>query len=177
MYDTKIINIYGNEGSGKSTIASYLFSELKERNIECELVTEVAKDFVWQEDNNSLSNQVLVFGNQLMRLERLIGKVEYIITDAPLLLQIGFYKSKYLPGERAFKKLVLAHYKRFNNIDVALKSRKVVSKTGRIDKKVNAMKYITNHEFDLKSRCENKEEILEFVLTKVNENKDTVYFK
>lgn len=177
MYNTKIINIYGNEGSGKSTIASYLFSELKEKGIECELVTEVAKDLVWQEDNFSLNNQISVFGNQLMRLERLIGKVEYIITDAPLLLQIGFYKSKYLPGERAFKKLVLAHYKRFNNIDIALKSRKVVSKTGRIDKKVNAMKYITNHEFDLKSRCENKEEILEFVLTKVNENKDTVYFK
>lgn len=177
MYNTKIINIYGNEGSGKSTIASYLFSKLKEKGIECELVTEVAKDLVWQEDNFSLNNQISVFGNQLMRLERLIGKVEYIITDAPLLLQIGFYKSKYLPGERAFKKLVLAHYKRFNNIDIALKSRKVVSKTGRIDKKVNAMKYITNHEFDLKSRCENKEEILEFVLTKVNENKDTAYFK
>ena len=47
---TKIINIFGNPGSGKSTIAAYLFTALKSRNIEVELVTETAKDLVWDED-------------------------------------------------------------------------------------------------------------------------------
>ena len=45
--ETKIINIFGNPGSGKSTIAAYLFTELKSRNIEVELVTETAKDLVY----------------------------------------------------------------------------------------------------------------------------------
>ena len=122
--DTKIINLFGNPGSGKSTIAAYLFSELKRRNIEVELVTEVAKDYVWQEDSKSLSNQVLIFAEQLKRIDRLIGKVKYIITDSPLLLQIGYYKERKLPNSKAFTKLCKAYNNRYNNINIYLKSNK-----------------------------------------------------
>ena len=48
--ETKVINLFGNPGSGKSTVAAYLFSELKSRGLEVELVTETAKDLVWDED-------------------------------------------------------------------------------------------------------------------------------
>ena len=78
--NTKVINLFGNPGSGKSTTASYLFSEMKALGIEVELVTEVAKDLVWDEDWKRLNNQVYIFSTQLQRIDRLVGKVEYIIT-------------------------------------------------------------------------------------------------
>lgn len=49
-----IINLYGSPGSGKSTAAAYIFSKLKMKGVECELVTEVAKDLVWDENSKAL---------------------------------------------------------------------------------------------------------------------------
>ena len=78
-----LINIYGAPGAGKSTLAAKIFSTLKENNIECELVTEFAKDMVW-ERADVFNNQVFIFGNQFRRIERLIGFVDIIITDSPI---------------------------------------------------------------------------------------------
>lgn len=151
-------------GSGKSTTAAYLFSELKARGFEAELVTEVAKDLVWDENFKKLSNQIYVFGAQLYKIERLIGKVKYIITDSPILMQIGYYKERQLPAPKAFKKLCLAYNKRYRNINIWLKDNKKVSEVGRAEMSLNPMKYLTELEFELKTTCENKEEILNFIL-------------
>lgn len=164
--ETKVINLFGNPGSGKSTIASYLFSELKSRNIETELVVDVAKEMVWDEDWNKLYNQILVFGKQLQNIDRLSNKVEYIITDSPLLLQIGFYKERNLPAPKQFKKLCIAYTKKYNNINIYLKPNKIISAVGRAEPDLNPMKYLSTIQFDLKTDCTKKEEILEFILNK-----------
>ena len=41
-----VVNLTGAPGAGKSTGAAYVFSQLKMRGINCELVTEYAKDKV-----------------------------------------------------------------------------------------------------------------------------------
>ena len=164
--ETKVINLFGNPGSGKSTIASYLFSELKSRNIETELVVDVAKEMVWDEDWNKLYNQILVFGKQLQNIDRLSNKVEYIITDSPLLLQIGFYKERNLLAPKQFKKLCIAYTKKYNNINIYLKPNKIISAVGRAEPDLNPMKYLSTIQFDLKTDCTKKEEILEFILNK-----------
>lgn len=162
--ETKVINLFGNPGSGKSTVAAYLFSELKSRGLEVELVTETAKDLVWDEDRKRLSNQMYVFSTQLHRVDRLIGKVQYIITDSPLLLQIGYYKERNLPASKSFKKLCIAYNKRYNNINIWLKPNKNISQVGRAEIKLNPMKYITNMEYDFKTDCTKKVDILTFIL-------------
>lgn len=162
--ETKVINLFGNPGSGKSTVAAYLFSELKSRGLEVELVTETAKDLVWDEDRKRLSNQMYVFSTQLHRVDRLIGKVQYIITDSPLLLQIGYYKERHLPAPKSFKKLCIAYNKRYNNINIWLKSNKNISQVGRAEIELNPMKYITNMEYDFKTDCTKKLDILTFIL-------------
>lgn len=162
--ETKVINLFGNPGSGKSTVAAYLFSELKSRGLEVELVTETAKDLVWDEDRKRLSNQMYVFSTQLHRVDRLIGKVQYIITDSPLLLQIGYYKERHLPASKAFKKLCIAYNKRYNNINIWLKTNKNISQVGRAEINLNPMKYITNMEYDFKTDCTKKVDILTFIL-------------
>lgn len=45
---TLYVNLYGGPGTGKSTGASYIFSKLKLAGVEAELVTEYAKDLVWE---------------------------------------------------------------------------------------------------------------------------------
>lgn len=161
---TKIINIFGNPGSGKSTVAAYLFAELKSKGLEVELVTETAKDLVWDEDYKRLSNQIYVFSTQLHRIETLIDKVNFIITDSPLLMQIGYYKERRLPLPRHFKKLCLAYNNKYNNINVLLKTNKEISKVGRAELSLNPMKYISSFvNFNYKSDCTKKSEIFNYV--------------
>lgn len=162
--ETKVINLFGNPGAGKSTLASYLFSELKARGKEAELVTDAAKDLVWAEEFNKLENQLYVFGVQLQNLNKLIGKVEYAITDTPLLLHIGYYKERILPAPKQFKKLCVAYAKKYNNINIYLKPNKIVSAIGRAEPDLNPMKYLSTMEFDLKTDCTKQKEVLDFIL-------------
>ena len=45
----KVINLFGGPGCGKSTTAADLFARMKLRGLSVELVTEYAKDVVWDE--------------------------------------------------------------------------------------------------------------------------------
>lgn len=155
-------------GSGKSTTASYLFSELKARGFETELVIDVAKDLVWDEDWNKLSNQMLVFSMQLQKLDRLIGKVEYAITDSPLLLQVGYYKERMLPAPKHFKKLCLSYAHRYDNINIYLKNNKDISQIGRVELSLKPMKYLSTMPFDFKTDCTHREDILNYILENRN---------
>lgn len=86
MYNTFIINIYGGPGVGKSTAAAYIFAKLKMSGIHAELVTEYAKDKIWEECESALKCEYYINGMQAYRIARVFGKVEVIVTDSPILL-------------------------------------------------------------------------------------------
>ena len=120
MNKTIVINLLGAPGAGKSTLAALIFSKLKMKNIACEIVTEFAKDLVWDKSLDVLNNQLYVFSEQFHRLWRLEDKVKIIITDSPILLSI-YYNSKQDDknklDESIFNNLILSCYNRFYNIN------------------------------------------------------------
>lgn len=101
--NTKIVNLYGGPGTGKSTLAALVFARLKMDGKSVELVTEFAKDLVWEGRSFTLENQLYVLAKQHHRIHRLMGKVEYIVTDSPILLSIIYAKD----ATRLFEQFIL----------------------------------------------------------------------
>ena len=107
-----VVDIYGSPSSGKSTAAAFIFAKLKMHKVKCELVTEVAKDIVWDGSLKMLSNQAYVFGNQFWRLSRLEDQVDVVVMDSPLMLSTIYNSSSRL-GE-SFNKTVVEVAKNYD---------------------------------------------------------------
>ena len=91
MKRTTVINLFGGPGSGKSTVAAGLFTELKKLGRDVEMVREWVKLWAWEGKKMTYADQVVVFGNQVREETALYNKVDIIITDSPLILS-GFYE-------------------------------------------------------------------------------------
>ncbi|KKL73902.1 hypothetical protein LCGC14_2070250 [marine sediment metagenome] len=125
---TLVVNLFGGPGTGKSTTAAGVFHQLKLQGINCEMALEYAKDKVWEESAQVLDNQLYVFGKQFHRIWRLLGKVDIIITDSPLLNSILYYEDK----NPFFPEMVVFEHSRLNNLDVLLGRVKEYNPAGRL---------------------------------------------
>lgn len=103
--NTKIINLYGGPGCGKSTLACELFVKLKKAGHSVELVREYVKDWAWQNRKIETYDQIYISGKQVHKETMLYGKVEYLITDSPLILA-PFYQ-EYYQNESFMKQPIL----------------------------------------------------------------------
>ena len=175
--NTIIVNLYGGPGSGKSTMAARLFSELKESGIVAELVTEYAKDLTWQESYYELANQIYIFGKQQHRIWRVYGKVEVIITDSPLLLGLIYGDSS-----TTFKNLVIEEHKSRTSVDIFLNRIKPYSKIGRnqtedeareIDSKIkNILDIHVDNYYKIDGIKSSTDQIIKLITHKISENKN-----
>lgn len=123
-----VINFFGAPSSGKSTTSAGLFSYMKLRQINVELVTEVAKDLVWEQRKQCLLDQMYVLGLQNHRLERLRDKVDWAIVDSPLLLSLIYQPEGYYVN---FKPLVIELFNSYDNVNIFLNRVKPYSEVGR----------------------------------------------
>lgn len=94
MRNTLIINAFGGPGSGKTTACFYIACELKKKGYVVEYVPEYSKELVWDENwsllDGSYEHQKTILTEQKRRIDRLIGKVDFIVTDAPILFNIVY---------------------------------------------------------------------------------------
>lgn len=132
MKDTLVVNLIAGSGAGKSTNAARLFSMLKDLGVECELVTEYVKDMVWEGRTEIFNCQPYIFGKQLYKLQRVKGKVDVIITDRPICLDMIYDPEQ----DDDFRRYSLKQFNKFNNLNVFLKRNKKFSPNGRNEKTI-----------------------------------------
>ena len=136
---TCIISMFGAPGAGKSTLASYCFAKLKMMGINCELVTEFAKDKVWEKNNEALSNQIYIFAKQYYRITRCVGKVDVIITDSPLFLSPFYNKDPDI--DEPLKELVAKIVAKYDNLNYFLRRVKKYNPIGRLQTEAESNEY------------------------------------
>lgn len=124
-----VVNLFGAPGSGKSTGAAYIFSRLKMQGVNCELITEYAKDKTWEKNFEALDCQEYIFGKQSYRMKRCRDKVDVIITDSPLPLGIFYNTNPVL--EKNYPALVLDVFNTYENMNYALLRNKPYNPIGR----------------------------------------------
>lgn len=125
-----VINLFGVPSAGKSTGAAYVFAQLKMHGINAELVTEFAKDKVWENNEEVFKNQAYVFGKQSFKMSRCKNKVDVIITDSPLPLSIFYNKDKVLTEN--FNLTVMDVFNSYNNMNYLLLRTKPYNPVGRL---------------------------------------------
>ena len=148
-----VVNMFAGPGAGKSTTSAGLFTLLKLHDgVQCELVTEFAKDLVWEERHMTFRNQFYLFAKQQHRVWRVTEKVPLVITDSPILLSNIYGKHYKRDNDNdAFYDFVLHEHNRFNNINFFIERKKEYATYGRnetadeallVDKKIK--EYLEN---------------------------------
>jgi len=123
---TLVINLFGGPGVGKSTKAAKIYSTLKEKGYNCELAAEYAKDLVWQESMHVLKNQIYLLGKQHHRVWRLLGKVDVVITDSPIMLCMV-----YGHDSEHFRNLIKEEHDKMDTLNIVLTRKYQYVQEGR----------------------------------------------
>ena len=136
---SKIINLFGGPGIGKSTQASGLFTEMKRHHMSVEYTYEFPKEVAWEGNISQLKDQFFITANQHRNISRLYGKVDYIIVDSPIILGC-FYEQRYGDGYPAsfysmsfFDKFLWTLFNQYDNINILLnRNNETYDPNGRI---------------------------------------------
>lgn len=121
--------LVGAPGAGKSTLAATIFAKLKMMDVNCELVTEFAKDKTWERNDTALSNQIYVFAKQYFRMDRCSGKVDVLITDSPLIISPFYNKDPDI--DKPLRDLVYAINNKYTNLHYFVNRVKKYNPVGR----------------------------------------------
>lgn len=116
MTNTVFINLVGGPGCGKSTTAAGLYYELKKRGISVEYLREPIQRHIWNEDNLMLSSQIPLFGEDMLQIYGVDGKVDVVIRDTSLLLNIVYDNE----DNDLFHALVIQEHKKLRCLDFFL---------------------------------------------------------
>ena len=142
MKNTLIVNLFGGPGCGKSTLMAGIFHQLKIQGYDCEMVTEFAKDLVWEKRNETFKDELYIFAKQNHRLFRVNGKVDIIVTDRPLILT-----NVYNQDDKELCSLCLKTFNQYNNLNILLKRQVEYQPNGRNQTEEEAIEIdnITRH--------------------------------
>lgn len=125
---TIVVNLFAGPGVGKSTFCAGIFFKLKLAGVECEMALEYAKDLVWEGSTKKLADyQLYVFNKQFHRVKRVLGKVDVVITDSPILLSPIYDQEK----DETFKQLALEQHAKLNTLNYFLERKHPYNPNGR----------------------------------------------
>lgn len=136
--NTIVINAFAGPGAGKTTSCLEVAEKLKKQGFVTEYVQEYAKELVY--DNNLImldghyEHQFAILNEQMKRINRLYGKVDFIVTDSPILLNNTYLnEDKNTEVYSAYSDSVNKLYCLYNNFNYFVeRDTSVFEKEGRI---------------------------------------------
>lgn len=135
-----VINLFAGPNTGKTGTAGGLLNTFKAQHLTCGLVCEFAQERIWAGERKAIECQPYITGVQMYRQHILLGEVDYIITDSPILL--GIHYGEFGKTE-SWEQCVTEWFKLFTNINIFL------------------VRYSDTAEFDDSGRIHNLEQSLE----------------
>ena len=104
--------------TGKSTLAASLFVRMKKMGHSVELVTEYAKQMVFEDRMNVLTqDQLYILAKQHRKILVLRDTVDYIITDSPF-VQGMVYLNEDIYNKEYFGNLILSTFNSYPNFNI-----------------------------------------------------------
>ena len=135
-YTTTVINLIGGPCCGKSTLAAMLYARMKRNGSKVEMVREVAKEWVWAGRKIGPFEQLAILGEQIHKESALYGKVEYVVTDSPVLLGAFYLDNNH---DEVFAKRFVKDFYNFSKrkgvryINVVLPRKDLYQQDGRLE--------------------------------------------
>ena len=100
------IGLWGGPGTAKSTLAAWLFSELKIKQIAVEHVQETIKDWTWINRKPESLDQVFLFAAQLHKEDTILRKSPaVVVSESPLRLGLCYARKMKMPGLEHLERL------------------------------------------------------------------------
>lgn len=177
MTKTLFVNLYGGPCAGKSTIAAHLFAELKWNHISTEIISEYAKQLVWEESFPKMKNQIYILGKQHNKQFTLNGKVDVAVTDSPFILSLIYDANE----TKFLTEMAMAAFNKFWNINIFLERSMDYDSNGRTQKTIeeaiikdNEIKqFLSDNEIpyiSIPAQRENIQSIVELIKKELNLN-------
>jgi thymidylate kinase len=165
-----VVNLWGGPGCGKSTTMAAIFTEFKIKGYNVEMVSEFAKDLVYEKRDETMKDELYIFAKQNHRLFRVKDKVDIIVTDRPLPLTC-VYDEVYGKNDKALHELVRNTFKEYNNINIFLNfNEENYKKEGRLQEKTEALDL---HEKIMQELIKNQES---YLVAENNKIKDIINY-
>jgi len=160
----KVINLFGGPGSGKSANAAGLFFHMKVAGYNVELIHEYAKSLLYEDRLvNMMTRQEYIYAKQLGMLQILDGKVDWVISDSPIILSAVYpdinrklYNVDPWPALEEFKSMVRKQFVYYDNVNIWLNRPKTFQKEGRLQdlEQSRMIDYMIKRELNDKTHAE-----------------------
>ena len=122
---SKLINLFGGPGIGKSSIAAGITYKLKKKHISCNNPYEFPKLLAWDKNKEAIRDQLYVLANQHRGIAQSYDKVDYIVIDSPVMFSLIYktYYNKGYPAEfysKAFNQMIIDLHNNYDNLNILL---------------------------------------------------------
>jgi len=129
-----LVNFVGAPGAGKSTMMAGTYFEMKVAGWDVECIHEVSKEKILENDQFSLSNEVLMFAEKLRRALRL-KRIDVALTDCSLRQSAYYAEGQFgTVGEVFFRQVAES----FDNIYIIVERVHPYIPEGRMDESAAA---------------------------------------
>lgn len=170
------INLFGGPASFKSTIAAFLFSELKSRGFSIEYVYEYIKFWTYIPRKPKSFDSLYCMAKQLHAEDTILrGETKLIVSDSPLFLQCFYAKYHKDKGADGMRQLAIETENIYPSMNIFLnRNEAYYSEIGRFENLEQAKdidkalrEYLTGQVVYKDFDCDNKKDILNYVIKKI----------